>query len=200
MSGKDRSDPGKGYLAANLDLEYAMEYVIATLEEKGIADDTVICISAAHFPYGLDNDAKLGNMPYLSELYGYEVNNYIQRDHNRLIIWSGCLEKEDPIVVDSPTFSLDILPTLSNLFGTEFDSRLMPGRDVFSDAEAIIFNTGYDWKTDLGTYISSSGTFTPKDDSTEIPEGYVDRIKAIVRNKIKYCSGALETDYLSYLF
>lgn len=196
----DYSDPVKGYLAANIELDKALEYTVKALEEKGIADDTVICVAADHFPYSLDNDAYLGNMPYLSELYGYDVLNYIQRDHNRLIIWCGCLEDEPPIVVSSPTFSLDIVPTLSNLFGTEFDSRLLPGRDVFSNAEAIIFNTGYDWKTDLGTYISAKGKFIPTDSNAVIPDGYVDRIRSIVANKIKYCGGVLDTDYYAHIF
>ncbi len=194
------SDTIKGYLAANLDLEDAMAHLVSELEAKGIADDTVICISTDHFPYGLDSDAKLGNMPYLSELYGFNVENYIQRDHSRLILWCGSLEESEPIVVSSPTFSLDILPTLSNLFGTEFDSRLMPGRDVFSDAQALVFNTNYDWKTDLGTYYSSKGTFVPVSEDTVIPEGYVDRMKSVVRNKITYCSGVLDTDYFRHIF
>lgn len=190
----------RGYLAANLELEDALAHLVIRLEEEGIADDTVICIATDHFPYGLDNDAPPGNMPYLSELYGYEVVNYIQRDHSRLILWCGSLEDEPPIVVDTPTFSLDILPTLSNLFGTEFDSRLMPGRDVFSDAPALVFNMNYDWKTELGTYLAGTGKFTPVNDQVQIPEGYVDTVKATVRNKIRYCEGVLATDYFRYLF
>ena len=192
------SDTVKGYLAANLDLEDALTYVVKRLEEEGIADDTVIVLSTDHFPYGLDNDAALGNMPYLSELYGYEVNDYFQRDHNRLIIWSGCLEENDPIVVDTPTFSLDILPTLANLFGVEFDSRLMVGRDVFSDAEALVFNANYEWKTAYGVY--KSGKFTQTDMSVELPDNYVSAVKAVVRNKMNYCKGVLNNDYYRYLF
>lgn len=196
----DYSDTVKGYLAANLELENAMAHLVSQLEEKGIADNTVICISTDHFPYGLDTNGKLGNMPYLSELYGYTVNNYFERDHSRLILWCGSLEKEEPIIVDTPTFSLDILPTLSNLFGTEFDSRLMPGRDVFSDAEPLVFNMNYDWKTAYGTYYSGSGKFVPIDDTVEIPEGYVSRMKTVVRNKIRYCDWTLDNDYFRYLF
>ncbi len=194
------SDEVKGYLAANLELEDAMAYVVAELENKGIADDTVICISTDHFPYGLDSGASLGNMPLLSELYGYSVTNYMQRDHSRLILWSGCLEDKDPIVVDTPTFSLDILPTLSNLFGTEYDSRLMPGRDVFSDQEALVFNSAYDWKTEYGTYIAASGKFIPADESVELPDGYVKRIRTIVKNKMTYCQGVLNNNYFEHLF
>ena len=194
------SDTVKGYLAANLELEDALSYLVSQLEERGIAEDTVICISTDHFPYGLDTDGKLGDMPYLSELYGYRVDTYFERDHSRLILWSGCLETMEPVVVDTPTFSLDILPTLSNLFGTEFDSRLLPGRDVFSDAQPLVFNSNYDWKTDLGTYYASSGTFEPASADTVIPEGYVEAVKAIVRNKMTYCSGVLNTDYFRLLF
>ncbi len=189
----------KGYYAANLDLEDALTETIATLEAKGIADNTVICIATDHFPYGLDEQGKLGNMPNLSELYGYNVTTSFERDHSRLIIWSGCLEKMDPIVVSSPTSSLDILPTLSNLFGTEYDSRLFVGRDVFSEAEALVFNDAYDWKTDYGTYYANKGKFVPKD-GVNVPDGYVDNMKAQVRNKIQFCSMVLETDYFRYLF
>lgn len=193
------SDTVKGYFAANLELEDALTHLVTELEKKGIADNTVICISSDHFPYGLDDGGTLGNMPYLSELYGKNVTDRIYRDHSRLILWCGSLENKEPIIVDAPTFSLDILPTLSNLFGTEFDSRLLPGRDVFSDAQPLIFNMNYDWKTDLGTYNAATGKFTPNE-SAVIPDGYISGIKSVVRNKIKYCAGVLETDYYAKIF
>ena len=192
------SDTVHGYLASNLELEDALTSLIRTLEDKGIADDTVIVICADHFPYGLDYGASLGDMPYLEELYGTPVKDYLTRDHNRLIIWSGCLEEEDPIIVDDPVSSLDILPTLSNLFGTEFDSRLFAGRDVFSDTDPLVFNMNYEWKTDLGTYVN--GKFTPVSDDTEIPDGYVERIRKIVQNKVQYCKGYQSEDYFRHVF
>ncbi|MBR1758321.1 MAG: LTA synthase family protein [Lachnospiraceae bacterium] len=194
------SEPVLGYLACNVELDKAMEYLIGRLEEAGKADDTVIVISADHFPYGLDSDAPIGSQPYLSELYGFEPTNYMERDHNRLIIWSGSLEKQAPIIVDAPTFSLDILPTLMNLFGVEFDSRLCLGRDVFSDATPLVFNTGYDWKTDLGTYIASKNKFTPVDENTEIPDDYVKTINKIVSNKMTYNKGLINYDYFKHVF
>lgn len=194
----DYSEPVKAYLAANLDLEEALTKLVKGLERKGIADDTVIVLSPDHFPYGLDENASYGNMKYLSELYGYNVTNTLQRDHNAAIIWSGCLEDMEPIVVDAPTSSLDLLPTLSNLFGVEFDSRLLPGRDVLSDAEAIYFDREYNWKTELGYYLSYAQTFYPNE-GVDVPEGYVDRIKSIVRNKITYCQGVMNSNYFAYL-
>jgi len=194
------SDDVKGYFAANLELEDALAHLVSELEKKGIADDTVICISTDHFPYGLDEDGKLGDMPNLSELYGFNVTNLFERDHSALILWSGCLEDMEPIVINAPTFSLDIIPTLSNLFGTEFDSRLFVGRDVLSDAPAIIFNSGYDWKTEYGTYFSSKGEFIPADESIELPEDYISSVKKVVRNKMRFCEGVLTHDYFRHLF
>lgn len=186
----------QGYLAANMELEHAMTYLVQTLEDAGIADNTVIVLVPDHYPYGLSSSSGY----YLPELYGFTPENKLERDHNRMIIWCGILEDMDPIVVDTPTSSLDILPTLSNLFGTEFDSRLMAGRDVFSDAPALVYNMLFDWKTEYGTYIASTNTFTPVSDDIVIPEGYVEQIKAIVRNRIRFSSGVLNTDYMEFLF
>lgn len=105
-----------------------------------------------------------------------------------------------PVKISAPTFSLDLLPTLSNLFGVEFDSRLYPGRDVFSDAEAIVFDGGYDWKTELGTYIASKNQFTPVNDKVEIPDDYINRIRTIVKNKYSFCKGVLADNYYGHVY
>ncbi|MBQ8067659.1 MAG: LTA synthase family protein [Solobacterium sp.] len=188
------TDSVKGYLAANMELEDAMTYLVGRLEEKGIADDTVIVLGADHFPYGLDYGEALNESDNLANLYGYQPANYLERDHNRLILWSGCLEEAEPIIVDTPTSSIDILPTLLNLFGAEWDSRLLPGRDVFSDRMPLVFNLSYDWKTDKGTYIAGTGVFTPNE-GVEVSDTYVDSIRQIVQNRLSYCRGVLRTDY-----
>ncbi len=194
------TEPVRAYIAANLELEKAVDYLVKTLEEKGIADDTVICIAPDHFPYGLDSDASLGNMPYLSELYGYPVNTYEERDRSRAIIWCGALEDHEPIIVDTPASSVDILPTLCNLFGVEWDSRLYVGRDVLSDALPLVFFGNYDWKTDLGHYSSSKNIFTPTDENAVIPEDYVKQISSIVRNKMTFSKSVLSHDYYTHVY
>ena len=190
------SEVVQAYLASNVDLDRALEYLVGQLEERGMADRTVIVLGADHFPYGLDAD---GSLTYLSELYGYPVENSIQRDHNRLIIWSGSLEDKEPIVVDDPVSSLDILPTLLNLFGVEWDSRLLPGRDVFSNTDPVIFNISYDWVSNLGTYFADSGTFVPNEGVT-VPEGYVEQTTRFVENKVNFCAVLLEYDYYGHIF
>ena len=184
------SESVKCYIAANLDLEAGMAYLIERLEAAGIADDTVVVIAADHYPYGLEYQQ-------LTELFGESASNRFVRDRNTLIIWSGCLEDMD-IVVDEPVYSLDILPTLSNLFDVEYDSRLLPGRDVFSDTEALVFWPDYSWKTDKGTFDSSTWTFIPNE-GVEVEEGYVDSISAKARNIITYSRAVQQNNYFNYI-
>ena len=193
------SDTVKCYLACNMELEYGMAYLVSQLEEAGIADDTVIVIATDHYPYGLENSDTWGNdKDYLSELYGREVTDCFIREHSALIIWSGCLEEQAPIVVDTPVYSLDILPTLCNLFGVEFDSRLLVGRDVFSEAQPLVFWPDYSWKTEKGSYDAVTGVFTPAEGVT-VEAGYIEQIASLVSNKITYSSAVNRNDYFNYV-
>ena len=194
------SDSVRAYIACQIELDRAVGYILEQLDAAGITNDTVITICADHYPYGLDRDSDAGYMHYLSELYGFEVTNTMERDHNRIIIWSGCLEEMDPIIITSPVSSIDILPTLLNLYGIDYDSRLFPGRDILSDSMPLVFNASHDWRTDLGTYISSRATFTPFDPDVEIPEGYVDAVRTMVSNRLNYCQGVLSSSFFRYLF
>ena len=177
------SDGVKAYIACNLELEKGLASLVKQLEDAGIADDTVIVMAPDHYPYGLGKAWGLKH-DGLAELYGVKKYDLFQRDKNTLIIWSGCLEDMD-LKIDAPVCSVDILPTLSNLFGVTYDSRLTIGRDVLGDEEAISLWPDYSWVTELGSYEASSRKFTPFE-GAEIPEGYTERINAIVTNKVKF--------------
>lgn len=177
------SDGVRAYIACNLELEKGLASLVKQLEEAGIADDTVIVMAPDHYPYGLGT---AWGLPHdgLAELYGVEKYDLFQRDKNTLIIWSGCLEDRD-IQIDAPVCSIDILPTLSNLFGVIYDSRMTVGRDVLGSEEAIALWPDYSWVTELGSYTATNRKFTPFE-GAEIPEGYVERINSIVTNKVKF--------------
>ena len=177
------SDGVKAYIACNLELEKGLASLVKQLEDAGIAEDTVIVMAPDHYPYGLGTAWGLKS-DGLAELYGVEKYDLFQRDKNTLIIWSGCLEDMD-LKVDAPVCSVDILPTLSNLFGVTYDSRMSVGRDVLGTEEAISLWPDYSWVTEKGSYTAAGNQFTPAE-GTEIPEGYVERINAIVTNKVKF--------------
>ena len=191
------SDAVKSYIACNLEFEYAMASLIDQLEAAGILDDTVIVINADHYPYGLDKGFEGNSEDYFSELVGHEIDTNFERHKNALIIY--CSDMEEPIVVDEPCFSLDILPTLSNLFGFEFDSRLYTGRDIMSDAPPLVLFRNYSWITDKGSYNSQTREFIPNG-SAVVEDDYVSKVSSVVRAKVYVAGQILETDYYDTIF
>ena len=193
----DVGEPVKCYLAANYELELAMEYLVEELEKAGKANDTVIAICPDHYPYGLEDSVAWDTgKNYLYELYGVDEMNNMTKEHSVAIIWSGCLEDlEDPIRVTEPSYSLDLLPTLSNLFGVEYDSRMLTGRDVLSDAEPLVIWLDRSWKTDVGYFDSIKQQFTPTEEGAEVSQEYIDQINQIVRNKLLFAENAIDCDF-----
>lgn len=197
----DASQPVQGYIAANLEVEYALRYLVERLEEAGIADDTVICMTADHYPYALVTE----EVDYYCELSGInDTENYISRYRNTLLLWCG--DMETPVVVDTPCSTIDIIPTLSNLFGLEYDSRLLSGRDVFSmnynptyptaSMPLVILPTpvGNSWITPAGTYEAATRTFTPHP-GIAVDDSYVDTVAAIIDAKFAYARAIIQYDY-----
>ena len=179
----------QAYIATQLEFEASMELLLQRLEEAGVLDNTVIVIVADHYPYGLTNEQ-------YSELVGHELETNFEIYKNGCIIYKPGIE---PAVVTSPTSHLDILPTLSNMFGLEFDSRLYMGRDVFSDAAPLVMFRNRSWITDLVAYNADSKQYTYFTDM-EIPEEYLAYIKAEVKNRFTISELILETNYWSILF
>ncbi|MBQ6368679.1 MAG: LTA synthase family protein [Parasporobacterium sp.] len=201
--GDSYSDKLKYYFAHNVELDQAMEYVIDTLEEAGIADDTVIVICPDHFPYGLlESEAWENEIDYLPELLGHDHYQDWEQDESELLIWCGSLEHEDrdmACTITAPVFSLDIVPTLSNLFGFEYDSRLLAGRDVFSDAEAIVFWQNGSWVTEKGKYSCADDMYYPNDPEDD-DRVYFHRIDRIVQNRLNLSDLIIKNDYYAWLF
>ena len=197
----DASQPVQGYIAANLELEYALTYLLEQLEAAGIADDTVICMTADHYPYALVTD----EVDYYQELSGKQDSELdISRYKNTWLLWSGSMESS--VTVRTPCSAIDILPTVSNLFGLEFDSRLMSGHDVFaqnynaSQASTCMplvilpTNRGYSWITAAGTYDAKTRTFTPNPGIT-VADDYVKTVSSLIDAKYSYARQLIQYDY-----
>ena len=192
------SDTVKAYLAANMEVELALRDLVEGLELLGVADDYVIVLTSSQYPYALEQNEDWGNSEdYLAELYGKPVENCFERDRSTLIVWSGCLEGKG-YKVTTPVSSLDILPTLSNLFGLDYDSRLLVGRDVFSDQEPLVFWPDGSWKTEKGSYLAETGTSSAPDGSS-VDSEYVSARAAEIAAKTRYSKAVLETDLFSRL-
>ncbi|MBR5272294.1 MAG: sulfatase-like hydrolase/transferase [Clostridia bacterium] len=183
------SESAKAYLACNLELEFAMNYLLSSLEKAGKLEDTVIVMYADHYPYALGKET-------IDELAGKEVDTAFEIYKSSLIIWSYGMEHT---VVDTPCSTLDILPTLSNLFGMQYDSRLLMGRDIFSPDSNIVMLSNRSWITDIARYDAATGEVTSFT-GAEISDEYVDTVNSIVKQRFVYSVKILENDYWGVVF
>ena len=184
------SNKAKGYLAANIELDKAVGELLSRLEQAGKLEDTVIVISGDHYPYGLTLDE-------INELSTFERDDKFEKFRMPFLIWSGSMK--GPIKVEKIGSSLDVLPTVLNLFGEEFDSRLLMGRDILSDSDPIVIFSDRSFITDKGRYNSLTEQFTPNEGVT-IEEGYVDKINTIIYKKYQMSRLILENDYYKHVF
>ena len=202
--GTNFMDVTKYYICYQMQFEDALKTMIEKLEKAGIADDTVICITGDHYPYGLDYETFGNTQDYVADLFGGDHSTHWTNDVNSLIIWSGSLEnelKDYQCEISTPCYSLDIVPTLSNLFGVEYDSRLLVGRDALSDTDPLVLWPDYSWKTDKGTYDAGTQTFTANaENPPEDEAAYVEKINTKVTNKFSFSSNVLHSDYYRALF
>lgn len=173
------------YLACQMELELALAELMEGLEQAGELEDTVIALSADHYPYGL-TDEEYG------ELAGRPLDPDFELYENALLLWSADLEH--PVVVDKYCSSLDVMPTLANLFGLEYDARLLAGRDILSDEPGLVIFSDYSFLTEVGAYRSELDLFTPWPGRSVQP-GYVEEMIAQVQNKVAYSAAILDRDY-----
>ena len=174
----------KAYLATQIELDKSIEKLLQVLEEKGKLNDTLIVIAPDHYPYGLTTKQ-------MDEISTIDRNDKFEKFHTTLIMYNPKIEKT---VVDKVISSLDILPTIYNLYGLSFDSRLLMGRDIFSDNEHIVILSDRSWITDKGKYNSVTKEFTKTIDE-EIEEGYIDRINMVVNQEYSMSSLMIDNDY-----
>lgn len=174
----------KAYLATQIELDKSIEKLLQVLEEKGKLNDTLIVIAPDHYPYGLTTKQ-------MNEISTIDRNDKFEKFHTTLIMYNPNIEKT---VVDKVISSLDILPTIYNLYGLTFDSRLLMGRDIFSNNEHIVILSDRSWITDKGKYNSVTKEFTSTTNE-EIEKDYIDRINMIVNQRYGMSSLIIDNNY-----
>lgn len=185
----DKSTAIKAYIAAQKELDKALEELLNKLETDGKLDDTVIVLSADHYPYGLTTEQ-------ISEIMNIKDAKFDVHKNN-LVIWSSTMK--EPIQINKYGESLDILPTVLNLFGIDFDSRLLMGRDLLSNSDGLVIFNDRSWITDKGKYNASTKVFTPFNNE-QVDEDYIESINTKVYNKFVISKNILETNYYKYVF
>lgn len=180
------TEEGKAYIACNMELDKALQYLIENLEAAGQLENTVIALSADHYPYGLTIDQ-------ISDLAGHQVDETFELYKNNFILWTPTIK--EPIVIEKPASSVDILPTLNNLFGFDYDSRLLAGRDILSDSEPLVMFKNKSFITDKVMYDNATKKITYLVDEAEVTAEYIEKCKQEVNNRFALSSGILNNDY-----
>ena len=181
----DMGKNAKAYLATNVELDRAVEFLIQELEKAGKLDKTVICITTDHYPYGLtDREWK--------EMIGHGLQyGGMERYQSDLIIWNSAMET---VKIDKPACQVDVLPTLLNLFGFEYDSRLYSGSDILSDSYGLAIMTNQSFVTEKIVYNTRYEKVYYLDEDWEMPEGYLESYIQIVKNRYSVSSNILNSD------
>lgn len=178
-------DSIKAYYATQIEFDKAMEELLNELQESGKLDDTLIVIAPDHYPYGLTTKD-------MNTVSGIDRTDKFENYHTSLIMYNPKIENK---IVDKVISGIDILPTIYNLFGIDYDSRLLMGSDIFSNTEHIVILSDRSFITSKGKYNSITGEFSNPNVSKE----YIDNINKIINEKFKMSSLILEKDYYKEL-
>lgn len=178
----------KAYYATQIELDKAMSKLLNKLEEKNLLNDTLIVIAPDHYPYGL----KTSEMNEVSKI---DRSDKFENYHTSLIIYNPTIEKTE---VNKVISGIDILPTVLNLFGMDYDSRLLMGKDIFSETEGLAILSDRSWVSDKGKYNSVSKEFI-SNTNEEVSKEYIEKINTEVYQKFSMSSLILDNDYYKKL-
>lgn len=178
------SEKPLSYLAAQIELDQALELLINKLDEAGELEDTVIALVGDHYPYYLSLDE-------VNEIASYEKDNVVEINRSNFILWNSEMET---VEIEKVGSQIDVLPTIYNLFGVEYDSRLIIGKDILSTEPGLAIFGNSSWVSDKGTYFASSGEFVSRDGVT-VDDDYIRYMNSIVSNKITMSRNIMKYDY-----
>ena len=178
------SEKPLSYLAAQIELDQALELLIKKLDEAGELEDTVIALVGDHYPYYLSLDE-------VNEIASYEKDSVVEINRSNFILWNSEMET---VEIEKVGSQIDVLPTIYNLFGVEYDSRLIIGKDILSTEPGLAIFGNSSWVSDKGTYFASSGEFVSRDGVT-VDDDYIRYMNSIVSNKITMSRNIMKYDY-----
>ena len=102
---------------------------------------------------------------------------------------------EFPLKVEKCCSNLDLLPTISNLMGLDYDSRLLAGRDMLSDDMGLVMFKDQSFLTDRVRYNATTGEAVWTGGTED--ESYLQQYMQMVENRFRYSALVLQKDYYS---
>lgn len=171
------------YLAAQYEFDQSLGILLAGLEEENQLDDTVIMIYGDHYAYGLD----------MEDIWAYDTvkEDFSTLDiHNvPMFIYHPSLDQQ---TISNTMSSIDIMPTLSNLFGLGIDYQKVMGQDALDDIPNVVLLSNGSIISDHYSYNIETDTFLTEEESY-LEEAYIMNNYMIHKKLIS--NMILENDY-----
>lgn len=162
------------YLSKAKELDLSIQYLIDNLNSM---DDTVLVLFSDHTPFKLQSKD--------IEAFTHQENIGQFYDSTPMIIYTPSIQEETITKVSS---TIDLAPTIANLFDLDYDPRLFMGADLFSTEAPIVIMQSGSWRDQVGKYDVKTATFTRYDPATTHSSESIDAINTRVKQKIAISS------------
>ena len=114
--------------------DYMVGLLIQALKDNNLYDNTVIVAYADHYLYTLNDKSVL-------DKYKTTDNNLI--NNTPFFIWSSDIKPQN---INKTTMQMNILPTVLNLFGIDYNSNYFLCKNALAkDYQGIAFFSDYSW-------------------------------------------------------
>lgn len=203
--GMNLPEEAVAYIAAQMELDKALEYLMEQLDEAGALTHTLFIVTPDHYPYGLSKST-------YNALAGREIaDDRFELHRSCLGVWSAAMEEGGlqlcdgspvtaPVHVDKLCASVDILPTILNLLGVEYDSRLLAGNDIMAESEELVIFADHSFITDKVRYNTATGEVSYLVNEAYVPDAYIDAMTEKVENILYISDKLIDADYFSFVY
>ena len=164
------------------------------LEEAGKLENTLIVLTGDHYPYYVYDEDR-------DSLAGHHVDTDFELYKSTCIMWAGGLD--EPIEVDTPCCNVDILPTVLNLLGLRYDSRMIAGKDIFSTTPhcAALYNRNFITSMVMYNNTDGSSKWSEHEDATEqFKQNYLNYFINQVKNRYSMSIKIEDTDFYRFVW
>ncbi len=184
----DYSDELLYYLAVNMEFDKAISYLIDELKTANMFDDTIIIIYGDHYAYGVDKE----------DIWKIDPTNKPKGDelaiHNIPMIMVAS-DGISPGIYQQYFSTIDLMPTIANLFGLNIDYKAAFGNDAFQNDTMVVRFADGSFISSHFRYDSLQEQITLYDN--QFTETYVKMLQREYLNDYLYNVLILDYDYFN---
>lgn len=150
------------YLSKAMEFDRAIQYLLENLET---IDKTSLVLFSDHTPF---------------KMASKDIEDYTPKDgqgrfydSTPMIIYGKNIEQEK---IEKVASTIDLLPTIANLYNLQYDPRIMMGTDIFSNENPTVIMQSGSWRDQTGRYDVEKALFTPYDPAITYTQEEIDKI------------------------